>query len=182
MGSASRIALLFLLMLAPVGLASCGERNSPTAPTPGPPTPGPLTPGLYRLILLSLGESHGCSGGSTPGFGQSGAATIDVQLQAEGLEWVARPRTPERGDFQLTLRIRDGERLVTGTMRGRALDDSSPGSRQGAVDVSQSTTVDGSVSVTPSVAVWGRASGELVYDQSFARVTCTSAIWTLARG
>jgi hypothetical protein len=71
--------------------------------------------------------------------------------------------------------------MVTGTMRGRGLDDSIAGGPQRSVDVSQPAALE-AISI-PGVPIVGRVvSGELVYDGSNAgRVTCTSGSWAFER-
>jgi hypothetical protein len=183
-GFAYRMAIVFVSILATVGVTACGGSSSPTAPTPpptSPPTPAPppqgtLTRGVYLLRLASLGASNGCSGGN-PSPGSIGAVALEVQFQEEGPEWIGRLRTG-RGDFQLTLRTND-DRTVTGTMRGRGLDDSFGGTQR-TLDVTQPATLE--AILIPGVPLVGRVNGELVYDGSSAgRVTCTSGVWTFER-
>jgi hypothetical protein len=183
MSSANRIAIVILSILVSVGLTSCG-RNSPTAPTPGPSAEGPLTPGVYRLNVLSVGSTYGCSSGNQTIIGQSGGVTFEVQLDGAGREWTGRLRTPAKGDLQLTLRIRDDDRAVTGTMRGRGVDDSTlVGVLQGSLEVSQPATMEASLTPGPPLLMLGKVDGGVVYDRpSTGPVACTSATWTLDRG
>jgi hypothetical protein len=173
------MAIVFLSTLATVAVAACGGSNSPTAPTPGPSPQGSLTQGVYLLRVASFGATNGCSGGNS-GLGPIGVVSLEVQFQAEGPEWIGRLRTPGRGDFQLTLRTHDDGRAVTGTMRGRGLDDFIAGGNQRSVDISQPATLD--ALLIPGVPIVGRVNGELVYDgSSGGRVTCTSGVWTFER-
>jgi hypothetical protein len=136
---------------------------------------------VYHLTLLSTGAISGCSGGNQPAFAQGGVALFEVQLQAEGREWTGRLRTPERGDLQLTLRLRDDGALI-GTMRGRGEHYATAGGTQASVDVSQSTTVEARLIAGPPVGTFGVVNGELVYETlATGRVTCTSATWRLER-
>jgi hypothetical protein len=178
MGSANRIAIIFLSTLVPVGLASCGE-SSPTAPTPV----GPLTPGAYRLTLSSLGATSGCSGGNRPDIGTVGNVILDLQIQAEGPEWIGRPEKPGTGDFEMRLRTREDQLTVSGTMRGHGEHFFNSVVNQGTVDVGQSATVEARLIIGPPLRIAGSASGEIVYDRPIVgRVTCTSALWLLERG
>jgi hypothetical protein len=131
--------------------------------------------------LLSLGTTYGCSGGSEPGFGQGSGITLEVQLQVEGNEWIGRLRTPGRGDFQLTLRTRDNDRVVTGTLRGRGVEVSNAGSIQVSIDASHPATVDARLLDGTPLRIFGTVDGQLVYDEPSRRITCTSANWILER-
>jgi hypothetical protein len=176
MSSTARIAMVFLATFSVVGLCACDGR-SPSSPTARTPVVALPPAGTYSLTLLS-GASDGCSGGNRQDLLPGGVALPLLRFEWEGSEWVGRLLTPVTGDFELRLQMRGDQDPVTvaGTMRGQIkLYPAAPVSTA----INQPATMDGRIVSSSPAMLGGTARGELVYEDSRGRTTCSSATWSL---
>ena len=180
-----RTRATLICVLGGVLAASCGD-DGPRLPT-GPSGPGgstsPIVPGRALLSMTSRDEECGAKSTVWGFFGPNifSGATVS----AAGNEWIARTDGRARGsEFEIRFRVdtsTPAQQLVTGTMRGTAVDllSTLQFPNPSRVAVSGDAAISGTV-VPQVTGIFATVTGTLSYTDNQGNVTtCGSGFLTL---